>query len=97
VDCCIGLVFSDGSATCRAGRGGCEWNDLDVTGVMRCYKSGGECADDRECCAAGLMTHSVPRYYVLNLKWTTSPSCTIYSFPSSLNFPASLIVSSLPE
>ncbi|SDW46601.1 hypothetical protein SAMN05421783_104135 [Thiocapsa roseopersicina] len=28
--------------------------------------------------------------YTLNLKWTTSPSLTMYSFPSDLSLPASL-------
>lgn len=37
------------------------------------------------------------RNYTLNLKCITSPSLTIYSFPSTLNFPASLHLASEPK
>jgi hypothetical protein len=58
---------------------------------------------------AGLGTKKVERYltfdfdimifdsYTLNRKCITSPSFTIYSFPSTLNFPASLALASEPK
>ena len=36
-------------------------------------------------------------YYTLNLKFIISPSTTTYSLPSTPNFPASLIFTSVPN